>query len=64
MKEVFQKITNKQIFVMGLLAVLLSFIPYIILGIDSIVPYHDQLDVEFINYMYQAKYLFNGMELQ
>ena len=63
MKEVFQKITNKQIFVMGLLAVLLSFIPYIILGIDSIVPYHDQLDVEFINYMYQAKYLFSGSDI-
>ena len=63
MKKVFQKITNKQIFIMGLLAVLLSFIPYIILGIDSIVPYHDQLDVEFINYIYQAKYLFSGSDI-
>lgn len=63
MKKILQKITNKQIFIIGLLAVLLSFIPYFILGIDSVIPYHDQLDVEFINYIYQAKYLFSGSDI-
>ena len=60
MKQFIQKITNKQIFIIGFLAVVLSFIPYLILGMDSIIPYHDQLDVEFVNYMYRAKYLFSG----
>lgn len=60
MKQFIQKISNKQIFIIGFLAVVLSFIPYLILGMDSIIPYHDQLDVEFINYMYRAKYLFSG----
>lgn len=60
MKRFLRKITNKQIFIIGFIAVVLSFIPYLILGEDSIIPYHDQLDVEFINYMYQAKYLFHG----
>lgn len=42
-------------FISCFIAVLLSFILYIILE-----TYHDQLDVELINYIYQAKYLFGG----
>jgi len=45
------------IFLLGLLAVLLSNIPFFILGTDSIVAYHDQLDGEIIAYIYRAKYL-------
>lgn len=60
MKINLRKVTNKQIFTVGFIAVLLSFIPYIILGTDAVIPYHDQLDVELINYIYQAKYLFSG----
>lgn len=47
-------------FISCFIAVLLSFIPYIILGTDTVIPYHDQFDVELINYIYQAKYLFGG----
>lgn len=63
MRKILQKITNKQIFIVGLIGVLASFIPYLILGVDSIVPYHDQLDGELINYIYQAKYLFSGTDV-
>ncbi len=61
--EFIRNISNKKIFVIGLLMVVLSFIPYLILGIDSIVPYHDQLDGEIIAYIYQAKYLFSGTDI-
>lgn len=51
MKINLRKVTNKQIFTVGFIAVLLSFIPYIILGTDAVIPYHDQFDVELINYI-------------
>ncbi len=44
----------------GILIVLLSFLPYLILGTDSIVPYYDQLDGEVLSYLFRAKYLFQG----
>ena len=54
---------NKYVFFIGLAVVVFSFVPYIILKEDSFIPYHDQLDVEFINYIYQAKYLFSGSNI-
>ncbi len=44
----------------GLLAVLFMGLPYLILGRESIVTYHDQLDGELIAYLLQAKHLFQG----
>ncbi len=49
---------TSHLFLLGILVVLLSFLPFLLLGIDSIVPYHDQLDGEIIAYIYRAKYLF------
>lgn len=60
MKKLWSKITNRHLFVAGLLVVLLSEIPWLILGENAVVPYHDQLDGEIIAYIYQAKYLFSG----
>ena len=51
---------NRYIFFIGFCVVLLSMLPYIILGEHAIVPYHDQLDGELLAYIYQAKYLFSG----
>lgn len=59
MKVKGRKLSDKQIFLAGFIIVLLSFVPYLILGVDAIIPYHDQLDGEVIAYMYQAKYLFD-----
>lgn len=53
-------LVNKYIFVIGLAVELLSLLPYLILGENAIVPYHDQLDGELLAYIYQAKYLFSG----
>ena len=47
-------------FCMGLVSVLVMAVPYMILGTDSIVTYHDQLDGEMIAYILQAKHLFSG----
>ena len=51
---------TSHLFLFGILAVLLSFLPFLLLGTDAIVPYHDQLDGEIIAYIYRAKYLFGG----
>lgn len=45
---------------LGLLAVSLITLPYLVLGEGSYVQVHDQLDGEVLNYMYQARYLGQG----
>ena len=47
-------------FLLGLAAVLVMLVPYLILGEASIVVYHDQLDGEMIAYILQAEQLMNG----
>lgn len=55
-----QNKVNDIIFFIGLFAVLFMGVPYLILGQDAIVTYHDQLDGELIAYLLQAKHLFQG----
>ena len=47
-------------FLLGLAAVCLGLLPYIIMGTNAIVTYTDQLDGELLAYIYQARYLFSG----
>lgn len=51
---------NQWCFLLGLFAVACMAVPYFVLGTDSIVVYHDQLDGEMIAYLLQAKHLFDG----
>ncbi|MBQ7919313.1 MAG: hypothetical protein IJ324_05175 [Lachnospiraceae bacterium] len=46
--------------VLGLLAVSVIGLIYVLLGERSYVEVHDQMDGEILNYIYQAKYLFQG----
>lgn len=48
------------LYVLGLLIAAVSFLPYFILKENIWVPFHDQLDGEVPNYIYQAKYIFKG----
>ncbi|MBQ4036761.1 MAG: hypothetical protein IJC84_01390 [Clostridia bacterium] len=45
---------------LGIVAVLLSFLPILILGEDSAIPWHDQLDGEVLVYVINAKNLFQS----
>ena len=45
---------------LGLLGILVIMAPYFLLGQDSVVTYHDQLDGELIAYILQARHLFRG----
>lgn len=47
-------------FFLGLAAVAVMAIPYLLLGEDAVVTYHDQLDGEMIAYILQARHLFRG----
>ncbi len=62
MKEdgLWQKKRNRIWFWAGILAVLASVLPVVLLGQDAIFPYHDQLDGEVIAYCLQARHLFQG----
>ncbi|MDE6923836.1 MAG: hypothetical protein K2P59_01050 [Acetatifactor sp.] len=51
---------HKAWFFLGLAAVLVMAVPYLLLGEDAIFTYHDQLDGELIAYILQAKHLFEG----
>lgn len=62
MKKLLHNIKLGHLFVLGLIILLVSQLPMLFLGTDSIVPYHDQLDGEIIAYIYQAKYLFSGAD--
>lgn len=61
MKNLYKlRFSKTQLFVLGFFFLFASYIPMFILGTDSFVYYHDQLDGELIAYIYQAKYLFSG----
>lgn len=48
--------------IIGCMVSLICCLPYLILGEDSIVTYHDQLDGELMTYILNAKYLFSGVK--
>ena len=54
------KFKDKICILMGLLIVSIMIIPYFILGTNSYVEIHDQLDGEVLNYIYHAKYFLKG----
>ncbi|MCM1541483.1 MAG: DUF6044 family protein [Blautia sp.] len=51
---------HKMWFFLGLAAVAVMAVPYLLLGEDAIFNYHDQLDGELIAYIIQARHLFQG----
>ena len=66
MKKSFDKMgtiigSDRFFLALGCLFSLLICMPYLILGENSIVSYHDQLDGELLTYLLNAKYLFQGM---
>ncbi len=63
MKKLITHIKTKHLFFFGFVILFLSLIPTLLLGTDSIVHYHDQLDGEIIAYIYQAKYLFSDQDI-
>lgn len=54
-----QKLNNFAFF-LGLSAVLFMVVPFAVLGENSVVVYHDQLDGELIAYVLRARHLFCG----
>ena len=51
------KKSEKILFAIGFLLVSILFLPWIVLGNEAVVTYHDQLDGEMIAYILQAKHL-------
>lgn len=63
MKTKTKKIKSEYLFpVIGVLIAVMMMLPYAILGQDSIVIYHDQLDGELLTYLLNAKHLFEGLD--
>ena len=47
---------------LGCVLAVLSMVPFFIMGENSIITYHDQLDGEMITYILNAKHLFEGLD--
>ena len=52
--------TDKIYMAIGMAAMCMLLVPWMILGKGAVVTYHDQLDGEMIAYILQAKHLFDG----
>lgn len=52
--------TDKIYMAIGIAAMCMLLVPWLILGESAVVTYHDQLDGEMIAYILQAKHLFDG----
>ena len=50
------------LFITGWIIVMAAMLPYLILGENIVVFYHDQLDGEVLGYILHAKYLFTGID--
>lgn len=50
------------LFIIGWIIVMAAMLPYLILGENIVVFYHDQLDGEVLGYILHAKYLFTGID--
>lgn len=48
-------------FCLGIIISILTCVPFFVLGKESIITYHDQLDGEILTYLFHAKYLFQGV---
>lgn len=60
LKKGIREKTDRLLFWGGLLAVLVTLVPGLLLGEDAVFTYHDQLDGEVIAYCLQARHLFSG----
>jgi len=60
---IYQKYKWHLFFIIGLLVSVFSCAAYLIIGTQSYVQIHDQLDGEVLNYIYRAKYLFSGSDI-
>lgn len=60
LRKQIEKHGNVICLVLGMVAMVLTVVPNLILGENSILTYHDQLDGEMIAYILQAKHLFTG----
>jgi len=49
--------------VAGVICAFVSMLPFFLLGEDSVVTYHDQLDGELITYLLNSKHLFDGIDV-
>lgn len=60
MINIYRRHKNVVLLILGCLSVSMMVFPCLILGEASYVEIHDQLDGEVLNYIYRAKYLFQG----
>lgn len=58
--ETIDKIDKLPLWILGILVIMLSFLPYLILGEGSVFPIHDQLDETICSYVLSARHLFDN----
>ena len=61
--ECIRKIDNAPLWIIGLMVVMVSFLPYILMGEGSVFSIHDQLDETICSYVLNARHLFEGTDV-
>lgn len=54
---------EKKLWILGIVIVSLTFVPYILMGKGSVFETHDQLDETILSYLLTAKYMFSGIDV-
>ncbi len=54
---------KQKLWIIGIIIVSLTFLPYIIMGEGSVFDIHDQLDETICSYLFSAKYMFTGIDI-
>lgn len=63
LKKCIEYLDRQNLWILGILIVSLTFLPYILMGEGSVFDIHDQLDETICSYLFSAKYLFTGIEI-
>ncbi len=54
---------KQKLWILGIIIVSLSFLPYLFMGEGSVFDIHDQLDETICSYLFSAKYMFTGIDV-
>ena len=61
--EVIRKLDHAPLWIVGLFVVMVSFLPYILMGEGSVFSIHDQLDETICSYVLNARHMFDGTDI-
>lgn len=63
LEKCIEYLDKQKLWILGVVIVSLTFLPYILMGEGSVFDTHDQLDETICSYLFSAKYMFTGIDI-